>query len=116
MSTKIEDEDEKEAGLNLAENEHVSPCSMHPNSYLFKGIGLLFICSIGFGSYFCYDCPGALEVQILILNNSYYNIPNYLIFIHHNAINYIYRRNSSTRWTWKHLNLRYYTPCTLSQT
>ena len=64
MSTKIEDESEKETGLNPAENEHVSPCSMHPNSYLFKGIGLLFICSIGFGSYFCYDCPGALEVQL----------------------------------------------------
>ena len=73
MSTKIEDEGEKETGLNPAEDEHVSPCSMHPNSYLFKGIGLLFICSIGFGSYFCYDCPGALEVKILILNNSYFN-------------------------------------------
>ena len=80
MSNKIEDEDEKEAGLNPAENEHVSPCSMHPNSYLFKGIGLLFICSIGFGSYFCYDCPGALEVQILILNNSYYNISRTILF------------------------------------
>ena len=72
MSTKIEDEGEKETSLNPAENEHVSPCSMHPNSYLFKGIGLLFICSIGFGSYFCYDCPGALEVQFLALNNFYY--------------------------------------------
>jgi len=72
MSTKTEDEGEKETGLNPDENEHVSPCSMHPNSYLFKGIGLLFICSIGFGSYFCYDCPGALEVQFLVLNNSYY--------------------------------------------
>ena len=66
MSTKIEDEGEKETSLNPAENEHVSPCSMHPNSYLFKGIGLLFICSIGFGSYFCYDCPGALEVRIFL--------------------------------------------------
>ena len=72
MSTKIEDEGEEENGQYPAENEHVSPCSMHPNSYLFKGIGLLFICSIGFGSYFCYDCPGALEVQFLVLNNSYY--------------------------------------------
>ena len=42
--------------------EIVSPCSMHPDSYLFKTIGLIFICSIGFGSYFCYDIPGALEV------------------------------------------------------
>ena len=66
MSTKIEDEGEEENGQYPAENEHVSPCSMHPNSYLFKGIGLLFICSIGFGSYFCYDCPGALEVRIFL--------------------------------------------------
>ena len=43
-------------------DEKVSPCSWHPNSYLYKGIGLLFICSIGFGSYFCFDNPGALEV------------------------------------------------------
>ena len=40
-----------------------SSCSMHPDSYLFKTIGLIFICSIGFGSYFCYDIPGALEVM-----------------------------------------------------
>ena len=72
MSTKMEDENENEPDLNQAENEHVSPCSMHPNSYLFKGIGLLFICSIGFGSYFCYDCPGALEVQFLVPTNSHY--------------------------------------------
>ena len=37
-------------------------CSMHPKSYLFQGIGLLCICSIGFGLDFCYDGPGALEV------------------------------------------------------
>ena len=43
----------------------VNPCSMHPDSYLFKGIGLVFICSIGFGSYFCYDVPGAMEVTSL---------------------------------------------------
>ena len=42
--------------------EDVPCCSMHPESYLFQGIGLLFICSIGFGSYFCYDGPGALQV------------------------------------------------------
>ena len=42
--------------------EEVSPCSFHPESPLFKGIGLFFICSIGFGSYFCYDGPGAIEV------------------------------------------------------
>ena len=42
--------------------EDVPCCSMHPESYLFQGIGLLFICSIGLGSYFCYDAPAPLEV------------------------------------------------------
>merc|ERR1711962_1141436 len=41
----------------------VPACSMHPESYLFKGIGLLFICSIGLGNYFCYDAPGAMEEE-----------------------------------------------------
>ena len=45
------------------EDEKINPCSMHPESHLYKGIGLLFICCIGFGSYFCYDAPGALEVS-----------------------------------------------------
>ena len=51
----------------------VSPCSWHPESYLYKGIGLIFICSIGFGSYFCYDNPGALEVNVF-KNRTYVKI------------------------------------------
>ena len=54
----------------VVEDEKVSPCSWHPNSYLYKGIGLIFICSIGFGSYFCYDNPGALEVLCFLKNMS----------------------------------------------
>ena len=57
MSNKDENEDN-----NIREENNVDVCSMHPDSYLFKGVGLLFICSIGFGSYFCYDNPAALEV------------------------------------------------------
>ena len=41
------------------------------DSYLYKGVGLLFMCSIGFGSYFCYDNPGALEVSNMDLRPSY---------------------------------------------
>ena len=37
----------------------------YPESYWYKGIGLLFMCSIGFGSYFCYDNLGALEASRL---------------------------------------------------
>ena len=57
---------EKEDEINPEANEaqeKVNPCSMHPKSKLFQIIGLLFICSIGFGNYFCYDTPGALEVS-----------------------------------------------------
>ena len=57
----------------------VATCSMHPKSLLFQIIGLLFICSIGFGNYFCYDGPGALEVRwdccnafIIDIVNNYY--------------------------------------------
>ena len=60
MSNEKEDEINPEA--NEAQ-EKVNPCSMHPKSKLFQIIGLLFICSIGFGNYFCYDTPGAMEVS-----------------------------------------------------
>ena len=55
-------ETKNEIGISL-EDEKINPCAMHPESHLYKGIGLLFICCIGFGSYFCYDAPGALEVS-----------------------------------------------------
>ena len=56
---------EKESGDG---SKTVNACSMHPDSALFKTVGLIFICSIGFGSYFCYDIPGALEVLLVILS------------------------------------------------
>ena len=41
-----------------------------PKSVGHKGIFLVLLCSIGFGSYFCYDNPGALQVIIVMrLNN-----------------------------------------------
>ena len=33
-----------------------------PQSSFHKGIALVLMCSMGFGSYFCYDNPGALQV------------------------------------------------------
>ena len=55
-----------------------------PQSVGHKGIFLVLLCSIGFGSYFCYDNPGALQVirsirlsnlgLTIILEQTYLNI------------------------------------------
>lgn len=37
---------------------------MNPRSAAHRYIALTFICILGFGNYFCYDTPGALEVPI----------------------------------------------------
>ena len=34
----------------------------NPSSMCHKGMALVLMCSMGFGSYFCYDNPGALQV------------------------------------------------------
>ena len=34
----------------------------NPTSMCHKGMALVLMCSMGFGSYFCYDNPGALQV------------------------------------------------------
>ena len=54
-----------------------SPKSHFVDSYLYKGVGLLFMCSIGFGSYFCYDNPGALEVSKMNLGPGYIENTSY---------------------------------------
>ena len=36
----------------------------NPQSICHKGIALALMCSVGFGSYFCYDNPGALQVSL----------------------------------------------------
>lgn len=35
----------------------------HPNKMGYKILGLIFMCMLGFGSYFCFDNPGALQVN-----------------------------------------------------
>ena len=36
----------------------------HPNALCHRLIALLLMCVLGFGSYFCYDNPGALQNEI----------------------------------------------------
>jgi hypothetical protein len=45
--------------------EYTGGCGFfcNPQSLCHKGIALLLMCSVGFGSYFCYDNPGALQVN-----------------------------------------------------
>ncbi|KAL3280709.1 hypothetical protein HHI36_003945 [Cryptolaemus montrouzieri] len=36
----------------------------HPSGFIFRFVGLLLLCFVGFGSYFCYDNPAALQDYI----------------------------------------------------
>ena len=38
-------------------------CCCHPNAFCHRMIALFLMCMFGFGSYFCYDNPGALQVN-----------------------------------------------------
>ena len=38
-------------------------CFCHPESACHRSIALFLMCILGFGSYFCYDNPGALQVS-----------------------------------------------------
>ena len=40
----------------------------HPNKMGYKVLGLIFMCMLGFGSYFCFDNPGALQVHLIYCN------------------------------------------------
>lgn len=61
----------------------------NPQSSCHKAIALLLICSIGFGNYFCYDNPGALQHPIQKVMNvttlefenlyAYYSWPNVIL-------------------------------------
>ncbi|XP_076036499.1 minerva isoform X2 [Oratosquilla oratoria] len=57
------------------DNELLEPDSVHngcasaccdPRRGFFRFNGLFFMCFLGFGSYFCYDSPGALQNQIKV--------------------------------------------------
>ena len=50
------------------ESEYTGSCGFccNPQSICHKGIALALMCSVGFGSYFCYDNPGALQVKRIL--------------------------------------------------
>ena len=51
---------------------YMGPCGFfcNPQSICHKAIALALMCSVGFGSYFCYDNPGALQVNKCITNDN----------------------------------------------
>uniref|UniRef100_A0A671LLF9 Lysosomal dipeptide transporter MFSD1 n=1 Tax=Sinocyclocheilus anshuiensis TaxID=1608454 RepID=A0A671LLF9_9TELE len=53
-------EDEEDEGVS----RHLSPLC-DPTHLLHRILVLLFMCFLGFGSYFCYDNPAALQTQVI---------------------------------------------------
>lgn len=45
----------------------------HPESFCHRAIALFFMCILSFGSYFCYDNPGALQVLKLFKKQNFYS-------------------------------------------
>ena len=99
LKRKMSIGDKQESTENDAQQD-VPACSMHPDSYLFKGIGLLFICSIGLGSYFCYDGPGAMEVLSVFKKSRANSIKFIITAIKNYYIYFIYlpRKNLNMLW------------------
>ena len=54
----LEEEDEKE---ECNESRKDQRDCFHPDSVFMKSLALVLMCTLGFGSYFCYDNPGALQ-------------------------------------------------------
>uniref|UniRef100_A0A671LIM5 Lysosomal dipeptide transporter MFSD1 n=1 Tax=Sinocyclocheilus anshuiensis TaxID=1608454 RepID=A0A671LIM5_9TELE len=54
------DEDEEDEGVS----RHLSPLC-DPTHLLHRILVLFFMCFLGFGSYFCYDNPAALQTQVI---------------------------------------------------
>ena len=66
-----QDSNGKKKEIDGESKEKVNPCSMNPESLLFKGMGLLLICITAFGNDFCVEVPGAMEVCILVTMPSF---------------------------------------------
>ncbi|CRK94234.1 CLUMA_CG007749, isoform A [Clunio marinus] len=56
----LQDNDENERSYNDNELEDTSGCC-NPSKTWYRFIALIFMCLVGFASYFCYDNPGALQ-------------------------------------------------------
>lgn len=48
-------------GSNVSSNESCGSFICNPRKFFFRYFALIFMCMLGFGSYFCYDNPAALQ-------------------------------------------------------
>lgn len=60
---RVEEEEDDEDDLGLT--GCAGSCFCHPRALCHRLIALSLMCLFGFGSYFCFDNPGALQVIIL---------------------------------------------------
>merc|ERR1719384_1411568 len=71
------------------EEEYQGNCLTDPRSFCHRLIALIMMCLLGFGSYFCFDNPGALQTDIKVAMNlttaqfanlySWYSWPNVVL-------------------------------------
>ncbi|XP_044751170.1 major facilitator superfamily domain-containing protein 1-like [Coccinella septempunctata] len=58
------DSNREETASNLGSTTSLLHSVTHPSGTIFRTVGLVFLCFVGFGSYFCYDNPAALQDKI----------------------------------------------------
>ncbi|RVE64953.1 hypothetical protein OJAV_G00130730 [Oryzias javanicus] len=63
----LEEDDESSSGERRSASGAGRPMSAicDPSHVLHRGVVLIFMCFLGFGSYFCYDNPAALQTQVI---------------------------------------------------
>ena len=66
--TEDDEQQEQEPGEDPAKDEDVEAQGglCRPDGFLYRSAGLILMCLLGFGSYFCFDNPGALQNEIKV--------------------------------------------------
>jgi len=70
MESKQKDHDEVDVYGAIELTGCAGSCFCHPESKCHRALALLLMCILGFGSYFCYDNPGALQVSKIFQSGS----------------------------------------------
>ena len=63
IESKEKDNDEIDENGTVELTGCAGSCLCHPESKCHRALALFLMCILGFGSYFCYDNPGALQVS-----------------------------------------------------
>ena len=76
LESKEKDQDEMDPNGTVELTGCAGSCFCHPESKCHRALALFLMCILGFGSYFCYDNPGALQVR-LYLNREFENFTTF---------------------------------------